>query len=100
MSLPPKLSIEHLLPQSWRDHWPLAGDSDPVQAEAERTARIDRLGNLTLVSGALNSSLSNSEWTKKRQALTANSLLLLNRQVAERDLWDEAAIDERGLGFG
>ncbi len=99
MSLPPKLSIEHLLPQSWRDHWPLPAEADPVQAEAERTARIDRLGNLTLVSGALNSSLSNGEWAKKRQALATNSLLLLNRRVTEREVWDEAAIDERGLAL-
>jgi hypothetical protein len=97
------LSLEHLIPQEWETHWPLT-DADGRalegealdQATAERWARLHRLGNLTIVTHPLNSSLSNSAWTLKRTELNKHSRLLLNARLAERDTWDEQAVDEHG----
>jgi hypothetical protein len=61
LPLPEKLTIEHALPQTWRGHWELPDGADEEEATAERDARVDRLGNLTLVTSGLNSSLSNSK---------------------------------------
>ena len=97
------LSIEHLLPQGWEDHWPLSdADGKPLegeraeQAAADRSARLHRLGNLTIVASPLNASMSNSPWTTKRGALNEHTRLLLNARIANRDRWDEQAIDEHG----
>lgn len=66
-----ELSIEHLLPQKWDPHWPLpthrTADGAPVElptdeAEAWRTDVLHTIGNLTLVTQKLNSSISNGPW--------------------------------------
>lgn len=97
------LSLEHLIPQEWEKHWPLTdADGNALegekfeQAAAERWARLHRLGNLTIVTHPLNSSLSNSAWMTKRTELNKHSRLLLNARLAERDTWDEQAVDEHG----
>jgi hypothetical protein len=97
------LSLEHLIPQDWEDHWPLtAADGAPLEGEeleaatAQRWTRIHRLGNLTIVTSPLNSSLSNGAWGAKRKALNEHSKLLLNARLAEHDTWDEHAIDKHG----
>jgi hypothetical protein len=93
--LPSKLEIEHLMPQSWQRHWPL-DDPDDEEAEKSREARVNLLGNLTLVAKPLNASMSNSAWEVKREALDEHSLLLLNKELQSLPgPWNEAAIDER-----
>src|SRR4051812_41834815 len=84
------------MPRRWQAKWATA-ERDDVAADAERALGIDRLGNLTLVSGGLNSSLSNSTWEVKSDALAQNSLLLMNKQLASKPVWNESQIDERGL---
>ena len=79
------------MPQRWREHWPIDQDG-----EETRDAKVQLLGNLTLTSGPLNSSLSNASWSSKRPALVQNSLLLLNQQITANEDWDEQAIDTRG----
>lgn len=86
--------IEHLLPQKWQDNWPV----DSLEAELDRAAHVHRLGNLTLLTSSLNSKVSNSEWSKKRQAVREHDTLLLNSRLLARigDVeWSEASIDER-----
>jgi len=94
------LSLEHLIPQDWEDNWPLTdGNGTPLEGEAleeateRRRSRMHRLGNLTIVTSPLNSSLSNSAWETKRKALNAESKLLLNARLAERGSWDEDAVE-------
>jgi hypothetical protein len=58
--------IEHILPQKWRDHWPVDDDEG---AEEVRAEHVHRLGNLTLLTTSLNSKISNGPWASKRQAL-------------------------------
>jgi hypothetical protein len=105
VEIPGKLSIEHLMPREWAPNWPLpdvtfgsfwetAKQQDV--AEEQREERINRLGNLTIVTSPLNSSLSNGPWRAKRAALNHHSRLLLNGRLSELNTWDEEAIDERG----
>jgi len=96
------LSLEHLIPQEWEEHWPLAADGAPLEGEAleqatvERAARMNRLGNLTIVTQPLNSALSHSPWEAKRLELNKHGVLLLNARLTDRQTWDEQAVDDRG----
>ncbi|GAA1730516.1 GmrSD restriction endonuclease domain-containing protein [Brachybacterium phenoliresistens] len=88
------MNIEHILPRRWRQNWPVASE----QEEIERDSRIHRLGNLTLLTTPLNSSLSNRAWSGaggKREVLTRHDVLLVNRPLRDADGWDEESIDRR-----
>jgi hypothetical protein len=73
-------TIEHLMPQSWQSNWPLpAGLTD-----LERDRLVQTLGNLTLLSTKLNSSVSNGPWLGedgKKAALNEKDVLLLYSKV-------------------
>ena len=94
------LTIEHVMPRQWRQHWPL--DARNVGGEEEAAARRERvihtIGNLTLVTRRLNTTVSNGPWTAKRDALGEHSVLFLNKDLLDHagNEWDEAAIEERG----
>lgn len=96
-----KLTIEHVMPQSWAQHWPLPQGADVTAREGA----IQNIGNLTLVSGRLNPSLSNAPWAAgdgrlcKSEELAKHSKLELNRRLlaANPDQWSEAGISDRAL---
>lgn len=99
---PNKLTLEHLIPQSWEAHWPLdESQDDPI---AWRNMHLHRLGNLTLTTGPLNSSLSNLPWhdphgsKDKRRSLVQHSLLKLNTSVVHDnpERFDEQTVHDRG----
>lgn len=83
--------IEHILPQSWQQHWPVDG----LEGEVKRSEHVHRLGNLTLLTTSLNSTVSNGAWSAKRSKLDSADIFLLNRAVKHVDEWDETSIDER-----
>jgi hypothetical protein len=88
------MTIEHLLPQRWKDHWPV----DTLQDEIDRDAHVHRLGNLTLLTQSLNSSVSNGPWTGpkgKREALDASDTLLMTRGPRKIEDWNEEHIQAR-----
>jgi hypothetical protein len=110
VSIEGALTVEHILPQQWQEHWPLSDGSkgmsagelwsaakDDVRAEAtrRRNAKLQTLGNLTILTQALNSSISNGAWPVKRPALLLHSLLPINQQLHETTVWDEEAISRR-----
>ena len=92
-------TIEHIMPQKWGQYWPL---NDGVSGQ-DRDALIHTLGNLTLVSGSLNPSLSNGPWDGtqgKRTALISYSSIKLTADAIQRadesgGGWDENVIEER-----
>jgi hypothetical protein len=88
------LHIEHVMPQSWSANWPLDKESSK-EDEDNRSAHIHLLGNLTLIAGSLNVSISNSSWEDKRNKLNQNSVLLLNKDLEVMDTWNEEAIERR-----
>ena len=92
----PNLQIEHIMPQAWSANWPLPNDHDADDA-ARRDRAIHTIGNLTLVNGRLNPSLSNAPWDTKRRAFADHSVLFLNKRLVNDgpQRWDETAIEER-----
>lgn len=96
MDLPENLTIEHVLPQKWRENWPTDPPGD-LALENERELRVHRIGNLTLVNGSLNAPMSNAPWSKKRIELDKHSLLMLNRHLVNENPegWSEDRIDAR-----
>ncbi|MER5480832.1 DUF262 domain-containing HNH endonuclease family protein [Streptomyces sp. NPDC002734] len=85
-----KLTIEHLMPQSWEEHWPMPDGHDHSESRELRQALLHTAGNLTLLTRVLNPAISNGPWTQKRSAILLHSALTLNRSLPE--LWDEASI--------
>lgn len=93
------LTIEHLLPQDWKKHWPLEVDEKDARlwdkAIEQRELVLHRIGNLTLLTKALNPSVSHGPWLKKREQILKYSALNLNRGFQDHDDWNEKKIEER-----
>ena len=113
VSLPANLQIEHVMPQKWRTHWS-DGIADDASASGRRDRLVQTIGNLTLVTGNLNVSLSNRPWLDsdaavvapsgpqagkgKRSLIDKYSLLVLNKEIVQEHTkaWTEADITARG----
>lgn len=104
-------TVEHIMPQIWVPNWPLADGSkgldvfemfdasatDPRAAESrKRGAAVQTLGNMTLLSSALNSAQSNLGWDQKRPEMAIHSLLPINQEILVEPTWDEEKILRRG----
>lgn len=90
-----KLSVEHVLPQSWAAYWPLSG----IDHDAESGARDDLVhdfGNLTLLTAPLNSTVSNGPADQKLPRIARDSALRLNTYFQNRTTWNEKDIAMRG----
>lgn len=94
-----KLEVEHIMPQAWEAHWPLI---NPAVTREDRNWKVQGIGNLTLVSAALNKTLSHSPWIapdgqpSKRAALSLHTKLELNaRLLRDHPEWDEAGMAAR-----
>lgn len=77
-----------------------AGLADESYADAfnlalARDHLLQSIGNLTLVVGPLNSSMSNSPFSQRREALSEHSGLTLNREIYRHDRWDVNEIRDR-----
>jgi hypothetical protein len=91
------LHIEHVMPRKWQTHWQAPDDASD---EAQRDRLIHTLGNLTLLTGKLNASISNAAWggpSGKAAALQAHDVFHLNRHLLHRAGagWDDASIRAR-----
>jgi hypothetical protein len=105
------LTIEHIMPGSWSEHWPFPdgrhapADLDSYVDEKMRLEIIERekvkhsLGNLTLLTPAANPSLGNRSFEEKKQRLR-DSLLKMNQMIAAKQGWDGNAIAERSAQIG
>lgn len=91
-----KYAIEHIMPRKWMTHWPL----DRGEIADHRDRIIHRLGNLTLVTTKLNSTLSNGPWLGvdgKREVLQQHDVLMLNRsfRLTPPESWSAKDIEVR-----
>jgi hypothetical protein len=102
-----------LMPQKWRTHWSDGIANDP-SASSNRDRLVQTIGNLTLVTGHLNASLSNRPWLDsdaavaapsgpqagkgKRSLIDKYSLLVLNKEIVQehKEAWTEEDITARG----
>jgi len=110
------LDIDHILPTSWFEHWPLNDGTMSNQTEAhaamlakfagqisERHQLINQredtkatIGNLTLLHFGLNRSLQNRAFPEKSAGLFRESNLQLNRSLMQLEEWNEICIRQRG----
>lgn len=98
-SEPPRVSrmvysIEHIIPRGWSKNWKLPTGV----TESERDTRVNLLGNLTLVTKSLNSSLSNDAWENKKTTLTKRDIGFMNKGIiaAHPTAWTDEDIIGRG----
>lgn len=96
------LTIEHIMPQAWRQNWELPDDvGDRTQAGLDRDDLIHTIGNLTLVNDRLNPTLSNRAWEDKdgkdgkRKIMHNHSNLFLNKEIVKEQDWNEERIKAR-----
>lgn len=96
-----KLTREHILPQQWIDHWPLPNgenglsEEERVDATEKRNAALHTIGNLTILTQELNSSVSNGPWKGKdgkKEAIFQHSDLPINRYFRDIAEWNETEI--------
>ncbi|PPJ48944.1 DUF262 domain-containing protein [Rhizobium sp. KAs_5_22] len=97
---PAGLWVEHVLPRTWTEEWPFAeGEySAPYSgspAALGRATVINTLGNLTLITGGLNISAGNKQFSEKKQKFAEHTGLFLNKWFVQREKWDETDIRER-----
>ena len=108
------LSVEHILPSDWEEHWPLPNGEQPTNEEnyqamfateegdtrvgqiVRRRRLVNTFGNLTILTRPLNSSVKNGPFSTKREALCDHSLLVMNREITKQEAWGEDQICERG----
>ncbi|HYC57040.1 MAG TPA: DUF262 domain-containing HNH endonuclease family protein [Candidatus Binatia bacterium] len=94
-----RYSLEHLMPKKWRNHW----GTLPAEEAHRRDQALRKLGNLSLLSTKLNTSIRDGAWeikkngSKGRHGLQhyASSLETLAPYLS-RSVWDDSAIYERG----
>ena len=102
--VPLGLTIEHIMPQEWKSHWPLPSNSNDPEEERRRDDLIDTIGNLTLVNGKLNPSLSNKPWLDKRKEMEKHTTLFLNKDLIDAasnagDVWNEEMVKKRSAAL-
>ena len=86
-------TLEHIMPQEWATHWP----GDEVDSTGmSRDVLVHTLGNLTLVTQALNSKVSNLAWSRKVEGFKDHSTLLITAEIYNhREDWESNDIHAR-----
>lgn len=92
------LTVEHVAPQDWERHWKTDlsfGDSDEDRPRLNRL--VNCIGNLTLVTRALNPRLGNRAWSYKAGLLQGDNLEMNRRLLKdmEGETWNEREINRR-----
>lgn len=95
-------SLEHLLPKKWRNNW----EACPTQELSQhRDSVLLTLGNLAIIPQALNASIRDSDWEKKKVGKGKNSpglatcaagLCTLQDVLHKKD-WNEREIEARAI---
>ena len=94
---PGPFTREHIMPESWQRNWRLPEDKTGEDAETARNQAVKEIGNLTLVTGPLNASLSNAPWNEKAKTLERHTTLRLNWTLLNPTppAWTEETIRKR-----
>jgi len=95
-----RLQVEHVMPRSWAANWLLHEGED----KESRQERINRIGNLTLLTPTKNAAVSNGPWfgenpkKHKMALLKKNTTFLLNSSLVDSSSpkgWTIEDIDAR-----
>ena len=87
IEIPDGLTVEHLLPQEWERHYPLPDGPELEEEETTEQRRqrlINTIGNLTLLTAPLNTSVSNGPFKEKAREIGELSDLRLNAPFSTR----------------
>ncbi len=94
-----KYSLEHLMPKKWENHW---GKLSNQEDRIKRNRKLLTLGNLTIITQALNSTIRDANWTIKRKGKadkkglnTYSAGLETMSNFLTYDEWNEQTIEER-----
>ena len=95
-----KLTIEHILPQEWREYWPLPevpGETNEqsLARQARRDSLLHTIGNLSLLTQPLNSAERNYAFADKMKSILKHSKLKLNIELSECSTWSETEMENR-----
>jgi len=98
---PPGLWVEHVMPQTWTEAWSFVSGEYAAPGgvnlqSQERAALINSLGNLTLVTSALNISVGNKSFDQKKEKFAKHTGLFLNKWFQDHERWTEIEIRKRG----
>lgn len=94
-------SLEHIMPKMWEENWLVSESFSDVDKE-KRNKLLLTLGNLTIITKKLNSSISNANWSTKKQGNGnkkglneyANGIEIFSKYLTKEE-WDEECIKER-----
>ena len=91
-------TVEHVAPQDWEKHWREELGFGDTEEDRWRLGQIvHRIGNLTLVTHALNNQLGNNSWSDKANLLDEDNLEMTRRLLADMggSVWNEREINQR-----
>ncbi|MDC1174658.1 HNH endonuclease family protein [Bacteriovoracaceae bacterium] len=94
-----EFSLEHVMPKKWENHWVA---SLSIEEKNLRNKKLLTLGNLTIITNKLNSSIRDSSWHDKKVGKGKNKGLseysrgieIFNKYL-ELDDWNEEVIKAR-----
>ena len=95
-----KYSLEHIMPKKWSNRWDKPATQSLID---ERNRKILTLGNLTIITQALNTSIRDADWDTKKAGHGPGKEGLKKyaegidtfSAFLEKDVWNETAIEER-----
>ena len=93
-----KYELEHLMPQKWEENWAEIG----INKDNAKTL-IYQIGNMTLLNGSLNASMSNAKWaiklngdgSKKNCINKCADLLITRDDIINKQEWKKDEIENR-----
>ncbi len=94
-----RYSLEHVMPKKWENHW---GKVANQEAKINRDRKLLTLGNLTIITASLNSSIRDANWKTKKSGKGdklglkeyAAGLETFSRYLDEEE-WNEELIEKR-----
>lgn len=95
-------SLEHVMPKKWRNNWK-APSSFTEQDKEKRDQLVLKLGNLTIITASLNSSIRDASWEikkvgkgNKKGLKDYSTGISVFEKYLDYSEWDENKIIERG----
>lgn len=94
-------SLEHLMPKKWRNHWTACSSEELSRV---RDQKLLTLGNFAIITQALNTSISDADWTTKKTGKKgkpglnqcAAGLLTMESVLSDCN-WSEDSIESRAI---
>lgn len=94
-----RYSLEHIMPKKWENNWPAVNSEDE---RIQRNRKLLTLGNLTIITASLNSSIRDGSWDTKKNGKGNKKGLIYYASGLETfssclsfQKWDEAEIESR-----